>query len=78
MHVRNKTKGKRTQAASYKAVVASVTKEMAQPRVAGSAQLTADERSKKKRGGRLSHHAGKAPKPHLEEYGTGTPTGETS
>jgi hypothetical protein len=76
--MRNKTKGNKTQAASYKAVVASVTKEMAQPRVAGSAQLTADERSKKKRGEPTSHHTGKAAKPHIEEYGTGTPTEETS
>ena len=40
--MRNKTKGKKTRAASYKAVVASVTKEMAQPRVAESAQIEAD------------------------------------
>ena len=59
MRNKSKTKGKRTQAASYKAVVASVTKEMAQPRVAESAQLTAAERRKKKRGERTSRHAGK-------------------
>ena len=76
--MRNKTKGKTTQAASYKAVMASVTKEMAQPRVAESAQLTADEQSKKRHGKPASHHAGKAPKPRIEEYGTGTPTEETS
>jgi len=35
----NKTKGKKTEAASFKAVVASVTKKMAQPRVAESAKL---------------------------------------
>lgn len=73
-----KTNGKIARTASYKAVVASVTKEMAQPRVAESAQLTPDEPSKKKRRERTSDHPGKAPKPHIEEYGTGTPTQETS
>jgi hypothetical protein len=76
--MRNKTKGKKTQAASYKAVVASVTKEMAQPRVAESAQLIADEQSKKRHGKPASHHAGRTAKPHIEEYGTGTPVEETS
>ena len=76
--MRKNTKGKKTRAASYKSVVASVTREMAQPRVAESAQLTAEERSKKKRGERTSHRAGKAPKPHIEEYGTGTPAEEPS
>jgi hypothetical protein len=76
--MRNKTKGKKTEAASYNAVVASVTKEMAQPRVAESAQLTADEQSKKGRGKPTSHPGGRSAKPHIEKYGTGTPMEETS
>jgi hypothetical protein len=47
-------------------VVASVTKEMAQPRVAESAQLTADEQSKKRRGNSTSHHAERAAKHHID------------
>jgi hypothetical protein len=76
--MRKKTKVKKAEEASYKAIVASVTKEMAQPRVAESAQLAADEQSKKSYGKTPSHHAGKAAKPHIEEYGTGTPVEETS
>jgi hypothetical protein len=76
--MRNKTKGKKTEAASYKAVVASVRREMAQPRVVESAQLTADEQSKKRQEKPTSHHAGKMAKPHVEEYGTGTPVEEAS
>jgi hypothetical protein len=55
--MRNKTKGRKTEASSYDAVVAGVTKEMAQPRVAGAAQLTVGEQSKKRCGKPTSHHA---------------------
>jgi hypothetical protein len=72
----NKTKGKKAEAASYKAIMASVTKEMAQPRVAESAQLAADEQKKKRFGKPANHHAGRAAKAHIEQYGTGTPTVE--
>ena len=48
--MRNKTKGKKAEAARYRAIMASVTKEMAQPRVAESAQVAAAEQSKQKRG----------------------------
>jgi hypothetical protein len=75
--VRSKTKDKRTGTASYKAVVASLTKEMAQPRVAESARLTTYEQSKKRREKPTSHHARKTAKPHVEEYGTGTPVEES-
>jgi hypothetical protein len=76
--MRNKTSGKKTRAASYRAVVASVRKEMAQPRVAESAQVAVEEQNKKRRGKLASQHAGRAAKPHVEEYGTGTPVEETS
>lgn len=76
--MRNKTKGKKTEAASYQATMASVSKEMAQPRVAESALRAADEQSKKSRGKPTSHHAERAAKPHIEHYGTGTPAVEKS
>jgi len=69
--MRKKTKRKKTKTASYKLVVASVTKEMAQPRVAESAQVAADKRSKKRRG-----NPARPAKAHVEQYGTGTPTVE--
>jgi hypothetical protein len=47
-------------------------------RVAESAQLIANEQSKKRHGRSTSHHAGRTAKPHIEEYGTGTPVEETS
>jgi hypothetical protein len=72
-----KTKGKKTKAASYKAVVASVTKEMARPRVAESAQVAEEKRSRKSRGKPARQRAGRAAKPHVEEYGTGTPVEQT-
>jgi hypothetical protein len=75
--MRKKTKGKKTRAASYKAVVASVTKEMALPRVAESAQVAAEEQSRKRRGKAARLHAGRAAKPHVEKYGTGTPIENT-
>jgi hypothetical protein len=68
---KKKTKAKKTRAASYKAVVASVTKEMARPRVAESAQAATDAQSQKRRG-----KAARAAKAHIERYGTGTPTAE--
>jgi hypothetical protein len=58
--MRNKTKGKKTE-------------EIAQPHIAESAQLTADEQSKKRRETPTSHHVGKTAKPRVERYGTGTP-----
>jgi hypothetical protein len=68
--MRTKTKRKKTKAASYNAVVASVAKEMAQPRVAESAQA-AEEQRKKRRG-----KPARAAKAHVERYGTGTPAAE--
>jgi hypothetical protein len=76
--MRKKTKGKKTRPASYKAVVASITKEMAQPRFAESAQVAAEEQSKKRRGKLARQRAGRVAKPHVEEYGTGTPVEETA
>jgi len=71
-----KTEGKKAEAASYQAIMASVTKEMAQPRVAESAQVTVDARNKKRPGKPANHRAGRAAKPHIEQYGTGTPIAE--
>ena len=72
------TKDRKAKIKSNKALLASVIEEMAQPRVAESAQLIADEQSKKRHGKPTSHHAGRTAKPHIEEYGTGTPVEETS
>jgi hypothetical protein len=72
------TKDRKAKITSNKVLLASVIEEMAQPRVAESAQLIAHEQSKKKHGKPASHHAGRTAKPHLEEYGTGTPVEETS
>lgn len=74
--MRNKTKGKTPEAVPYKTIMASVTKEMAQPRVAESARVAADEQSKHKRGKPTSHHAGRAAKTHIDKYGSVTPTVE--
>jgi hypothetical protein len=76
--MRNKAKGKKAKAASYKAIMASVRKEMAQPRVAESAQVASLEQGKKKLGKPPSHHAARAAKAHSEQYGTGTPVEGTS
>jgi hypothetical protein len=76
--MRNKAKGKKAKTASYKAIMASVTKEMAQPRAAESVQKAADEQSKKKLGKLVNHQAARAAKAHIEQYGTGTPVEGTS
>jgi hypothetical protein len=74
--MRKKKKGKKAETASSKAIMASVTKEMAQPRVAESAQVAADGRSKKRRGKPPSRRAGRTAKTRIEQYGSGTPTVE--
>ena len=71
--MRHKNEGKKTRAASYKAIMASVTKEMAKPRVAGSALRTADQQSKKRHGKPTRDHVRGTAKTHVEQYGTGTP-----
>ena len=71
--MRNKKKGKKAKVASNRAIITSITEEMAQPRVAESAQVAADEQSKKRRRKPTSHHPGRAAKTHIEQYGTGTP-----
>jgi hypothetical protein len=76
--MRNKTNGKKTRAASYRAVVASVTKEMAQPRVAESAQVAAEEQRRKRLGKLARQRAGRAAKPRVEEYGAGIPLKKTA
>jgi len=54
--------------------MATVTKEIAKPRIAKSAQVDADELSRKKHGNPARHHAGEPSKLHLEQYGMGTPS----
>ena len=71
--MRSEKKDKKSREASYKAVVASVTEEMAQPRIAKSARADADEQSRESHGKPTTQHAGGAAKPHIEQYGTGTP-----
>jgi hypothetical protein len=71
-------KDRKAKITSNKVLLASVIEEMAHPRVAESARLTADEQGKKRHGKPASHHAGRTAKPHIEEYGTDTPVEETS
>jgi hypothetical protein len=71
--MRSEKKDQKTREASYKAVVARVTEEMAQPRIAKSARADADEKSKESHGRPTSRRPGRAAKPHIERYGTGTP-----
>jgi hypothetical protein len=74
--MRVKTKGKKAEEASNKEILASVTEEMTQPRIAKSARTDADQPSKESHGKRTSQHAGRTAKPHIEQYGTGTPAVE--
>jgi hypothetical protein len=70
---------KKSRYASDKAIAASVTKEMARPRVTQSvqAETDAEERVKARRGKlagpRPEVVSGRAAKAHIEQYGTGTP-----
>jgi hypothetical protein len=75
--MRYKNKVKKVKAVSNKAIMASVVKEMAKPRVAESALQVPDERSEKRHGEPVRHHARGTAKTHIEQYGTGTPTVET-
>jgi hypothetical protein len=75
--MRHKNKGKKAKAASNNAIIASVVKEMAKPRIAESASHVADEQSEKRRGAPTRHQARGTAKTHIERYGTGTPTVET-
>ena len=72
--MRSEKKEGKARESSYKAVVAGVKEEMAQPRIAKSARANADEQSKKSHGKPTSPHAGRIAKPHIEQYGTGTPS----
>jgi hypothetical protein len=69
-------KEEKTGVAFCQAVVAGVTEEMTQPRITKSARADADKQSKKSNGKPTSPHAGRAVKPHIEQYGTGTPAVE--
>jgi hypothetical protein len=71
--MRSEKKDKKAKEASHKTVVASVSEEMTQSCIAKSAQVEADEQSKKRHGKPTRHHVGGAAKTHIEQYGTGTP-----
>jgi hypothetical protein len=71
--MRSERKDQKTIEASYETVVARVTEEMAQPRIAKSARADADEKSKESHGKPTTQRAGRTAKPHIERYGTGTP-----
>ena len=75
MHI--KRKDKENKEASDKRIVACVTAEMMRPRFAKSAQLAVDEPSKKRVANNTKHHMARAPKTHMERYGTGTPPPES-
>jgi hypothetical protein len=71
--MRSEEKNKKAGEESYKAVVASVTEEMAQVRTAKSARAGAEELNKKSHGKPATQRSGRASKRHIEQYGTGTP-----
>jgi hypothetical protein len=74
--MRREKKDEKAKEGSHKAVVAGVTEEMTQPRIARSALADADEQSKESHRKPTSQHAGRTAKPHIEQYGTGTPAVE--
>jgi hypothetical protein len=69
-------KDEKARDASLEAVIASVTEEMRQPRIAKSARASADEPSMGDHGKTTTQNAGRTAKPHIEQYGTGTPAVE--
>jgi hypothetical protein len=71
--MRSDKKDQKTREASHKAVVAGVTEEMTQPRIAISARADADEKTKESHGKPTAQRAVRTAKPHIERYGTGTP-----
>jgi hypothetical protein len=74
--MRREEKDQKAGVASYKTVVAGVKEEMTRPRIVKSARSNAEEHSKKSHGKPASPHAGRTAKPHIEQYGTGTPAVE--
>jgi hypothetical protein len=66
-------KNKKARIASDKAVVASLAEEMTQSRIVKSARPDADEQSKERHVKPTTQRSGRAAKPHIEQYGTGTP-----
>jgi hypothetical protein len=74
--MRSEKKDENAREASYKAVVAGVTEEMRQPRIAKSARADVGERSKENHGKSTTQNARRTAKPHTEQYGTGTPAVE--
>ena len=71
--MRSKKKDRKAKIASNKVLLASVTEEMAQPRVAQSARAAADEQSNQSYGKLTRHHSEGGAEAHTEQYGTGTP-----
>ncbi len=56
--MRNKKKERKAKIASNKALLASVTEEMAQPRMTESAKIKTDQRSKQRDGTKVPRPAG--------------------
>jgi hypothetical protein len=69
-------KDKKAREVSSKAVVASLTEEMTQPRIAKSARADVDEQGNERLVKPTTQRTNRAPKPHIEQYGTGTPAVE--
>ena len=74
--MRSEERSKKAGEASNKAVVASVTEEMAQAHTTKSARADADEQSKESRVETTTQRSGRAAKRRVERYGTGTPAVE--
>jgi hypothetical protein len=66
-------KAKKAREASDKAVFASLTEEMTQSRTAKSARADVDEQSIERHVKPTTQRSDVAAKPHIEQYGTGTP-----
>ena len=71
--MRSEKKGEKAREATYKEVVASVTEEMAQLRIANSARADTDEQNRESHGKPTTQRSGRAAKTRIEQYGTGTP-----
>jgi hypothetical protein len=69
-------KDKKAREVSDKAVVASLTEEMTQSRIAKSARADVDEQGNERHVKPKTQRTNRAAKPHIEQYGTGTPAVE--
>jgi hypothetical protein len=74
--MRSEERNKKAGETSNKAVVASVTEEMAQAHTTKSARADADEQRKESRVKTTTQRSRRAAKRRIERYGTGTPAVE--